>query len=205
MFTGYAHRMNKRVKIILTLMTSLSACQVALADSDGMFCQGERFMAYELQHFDSEHPHTLYILRPSVDEVVSVDRHLIPAAIGQVHGLKCEADKSVLISAFDRAIRFDLSDRDFTPEQKPEKNFDQSQLDTKLHHDERPVTVLSSWSDETYNYELHRLNYIFPETGSHDGIIEHHSVVRIVRVNKMGYFFGGSYTILETMKIETID
>lgn len=191
--------------MITSFLVLLCAPQIASADSDGMFCQGEGYMAYELRHFDSSEAPKLYILKPSSgDDVVSVERHLIPEAIGQVHGLVC-TNSSVLISAFKTAARFDLSGQSFALDQEPVISTAQGRLNKQAYPHMPPVVLLPSWSDDSYQYAFHQVNYMFPEKGNHDGLIEHHSINRIVRINKAGHYVDGSHTILEGMKIETID
>jgi len=198
-------------KISLIIIVSIAALfcttQKAVADSDGMFCHGNGYIAYELRHFDSTGIHTLYILKPSssADTVVSVESYLIPEVIGQVHSLICEANKSVLISAFNTASRFDLSEQTFMADQKPIKTTKQRHLDMKSYGHISPVMILPDWGTDIHQYELHQLHYMFPEKGSHNGVIEHHSINRIVRVGREGHYIDGSYIFAERMKIETID
>jgi len=198
--------LNKTIKSVIFLIALLLAPQFAFADSDGMLCIGERFIAYELRHFDSDGQHTLYILRPTTnDNVVSVETFNIPETVGQVHGLSCKTDKSVLISGFNEGVRFDLSAQAFQGGESPKRNAHQDHLMQSSMNSNDPVRILTDWNSETHQYQFHQLGYAFPPTGHHDGIIEHHSISRIVRINKTGRWVDGSHTILGSMRIETID
>ena len=194
------------LKLIIALGLVISLPQMAAADSDGLLCQGNGFLAYELRHFDSDGIHRLYIVKPSDGASAIVQtQHIIPETVGQVHALSCSEDSSVLVSAFKTAARFSLANGVFTSGQTPEKNSDQKRLGPRPNAAKPQIKILEDWGTKTHQFELHQLSYMFPETGNQNGIIEHHSIDRIVRINKAGHFFDGAHTLLEDMKIETID
>ncbi len=194
------HSGRVRLRAILCLVALLCIPHTANADSDGLYCQGKAYIAYELRHFESDGKHTLYILKPTHDEAaVSVNAIPIPKEIKQAHGLTCE-DNNVLISAHMSAARFNLSDRTFTLGQEPVVSIEQNRLDISFNSDVPPVTPLSEWSNDTHRYQFHRVYYAFPE----NGIIQHYSINRIVRVNKELQSVEGMYTV-DRMHIETID
>jgi hypothetical protein len=95
-----------------------------LADSDGYFCAGTGYLAYEFS-FSKEMPHTLFVIH--FDSNIGI---LNPKTVRmddfQVHGMKCGRG-IVELQAFDKSYFFDVSDRTKQPIALPKP---QLQLDT---------------------------------------------------------------------------
>ncbi len=98
--------MPRTKNVLLTLL--LAACP-ALADSDGYYCIGDGYLAYELRELASTQPtHTLRIVA-----VGGPDGIAKPATLAledfQVHGMKCRRDDVILLGS-DKSYTVDVSD-----------------------------------------------------------------------------------------------
>lgn len=75
------------------------------ADSDGYFCVGPTYLAYEIKVESDPPAHHLYIVRAAVDGTLRKARRTIPDF--QVHGMRCESDV-VLLDGWDATYEIDL-------------------------------------------------------------------------------------------------
>lgn len=77
----------------------------AAADSDGYFCIGPHYLAYETRLGADDTGHSLHIVRLAEDGTVRRARRTIPDF--QVHGMSCEAD-IVMLDGWDATYEIDL-------------------------------------------------------------------------------------------------
>ena len=101
------------VKIILegTALGLLLGMTVvsAQADSDGYYCSGDDYLAYEFRFTDGGTTHRLYLVRFSAEEGMAGPVELSLPEF-QVHGMRC-AEDSVEVLGWDSVYRVDLRDR----------------------------------------------------------------------------------------------
>ena len=82
------------------------AATAARADSDGSYCAGPGYVAYELQFSMNVTTHELRVVRVGGGRI---DKPLvIPLPVFQVHGMTC-GENAVTIQGFDTVDRVDLS------------------------------------------------------------------------------------------------
>lgn len=99
-------------KILSTLVLSLGAFLPplsALADSDGYYCIGPGYVAYErrFEKFDGEPRHTLYKVTFSSKKFGDTQSVVLPDF--QTHGLKCNPD-GVEVASWEEIFRIGFAD-----------------------------------------------------------------------------------------------
>lgn len=78
----------------------------AMADSDGWYCHGPGYIAYELQFSMGVAAHELHIVRVGGGRIV--EPVMAPLEIFQVHGMTCGVD-TITISGFDTRHTVDMT------------------------------------------------------------------------------------------------
>jgi hypothetical protein len=82
-------------------LLGLALAPEAWADSDGYFCVGAGYLAYELREWSApEGTHVLKVVRVGQPDGVS-EPATLPLADFQVHGMRCEA-KRIVVLGWDR-------------------------------------------------------------------------------------------------------
>jgi hypothetical protein len=121
--------------LMVTLLFSWPA--VALADSDGYYCAGRGYLAYETRFAASGTQHVLHILRFSRADGIG-QLQLIPLDDFQTHGMSC-GDRSIELAAWSTRYLVDLS----VPEQPRIKT-----ENAAFESQKTPQLNLGNWSRE---------------------------------------------------------
>ena len=82
--------------LFVLALTACGAARAARADSDGYYCVGPNYIAYELQLAQHEHNHSLHVFRLNDSTGISA-RTTIVLPRFQVHGMRCEPDAIKLL------------------------------------------------------------------------------------------------------------
>ena len=81
--------------VILALVT-LGFARVARADSDGYYCIGPRYLAYELALSHPRQAHVLYVVQLGGSHGIG-QRATLELPLFQVHGMRCRSDAVELL------------------------------------------------------------------------------------------------------------
>ena len=209
--------MQNRLKLGLALIVLFTINPAAaIADSDGYFCIGENYLAYEFQlgrhrtnssaYHDEGHILTIARASGSMNDVVAIEE--IPLESFQTHGMVCE-DGSVTIFSFKNAFRVDLSDNSVSEVSDAREGLGQLQTPTlgaqpsPTMRTEVKVFPLENWSDK-HDYELHITHHTISDKDDAGSGLRHYTLSRIVRISP-GYDHAGSYVIFDGFHSETID
>lgn len=181
------------------LCTVLSS--TAKADSDGAYCIGLNYIAFEKY---SEDGRNLHIAKTDAQHGVSLKAYIIPENQSWWR-LNCE-EAEVILNAYDSALKFDLTSQNFSKTAPLETRTVQKRWGgPHPQGGTSEVLSLKDWSSDGSDYQLHTLTYIYPETGNIDGLIEHHTVARIVRLEKDSRNLKASHDLYSKVFIETVD
>ena len=170
--------------ILLLVLT-----RAASADSDGYFCIGKGYLAWELREWSApERRHVLRVLFVGGIDGVSEVR-TAPLDDYQVHGMTCRASEIVLIS-WDRKVTLTLAGSD-APRVTSVETFPAGRIPAGYEANslgairtERTLEVPSSRKDRQY---LLRIHYSEKLGGSdHAGVRFHESTATLVEKNEDG-------------------
>ena len=194
---------SRRIPVISLAATLVSQAS-AYADSDGYFCVGEGYVAYEMAFSVPVNGHTLRIMTPDEEQVAT--RRDISLSDFQVHGMACLED-AVLLRDFSGVFIVDLATGEVTrakakssPElAKPARSLVDGR--SLRRGDEVHVEIISlpGWSEDAVD-ELHIISY---EAHPHSASIQHHTVSQIVRTHAHG--FVDTQLIYAGAQLETVD
>jgi hypothetical protein len=108
----------KRIRILALAVLATANPGVAHADSDGYYCIGPSYLAYQFA-MASVAPHLLYVIRTNGPEGIP-EPAVLELPQFQVHGMRC-GDRSIDVAAFTAAYRvmLDESDRPIRYEVQP--------------------------------------------------------------------------------------
>lgn len=99
-----------KTNALLLGLALLLVAGAASADSDGYFCSGAGYLAYELREWSApERRHVLKIVFVGGADGIS-DPRTVALDDFQLHGMKCDPDRVVLLG-WDRSYTVALSDR----------------------------------------------------------------------------------------------
>ena len=98
----------KTMSVLLLVFATLLVARAASADSDTYFCDGPGYLAYELREWSApERRHVLKIVFVGGADGIS-DPQTVPLDDFQLHGMKCEP-RRILLLGWDRSFTVALS------------------------------------------------------------------------------------------------
>lgn len=86
--------MERRLAVILAAVVLTTASATLVADSDGYYCAGPDYLAWETRGFHTDGVHRLHFLRLTADGPAPRSTVVLPDF--QLHGMRCEADALTL-------------------------------------------------------------------------------------------------------------
>jgi hypothetical protein len=120
---------------LVTIAVLLSWPAAAHADSDGYYCAGRGYLAYETRFGASETTHVLHVIRFSPSRGISQAQD-IPLPEFQTHGMRC-GDDAIELAGFTARYVVDLSLPD-----RPATMMENVALDSERP----PATNLGNWA-----------------------------------------------------------
>jgi hypothetical protein len=166
------------------LLFALGGADAARADSDGTFCAGPGYVAYELRGWSTaSRQHELRIVRVGGEARIAE-----PVTSGldefQVHGMRCEKDRVVLMGwdrkysvALGRPMRIEVEA--ITPGEMP-AGYEASAFSNR--NGPKIVGIPSQVDDRAYAIQIVRQeeNHVAPGKG---GVVVHRTRARIVELD----------------------
>ena len=156
-----------RIRACLGFLAMVCVAAPAWADSDGYYCLGPGYLAYELQTSMGVAEHELRLMRVGTGIADSIT---VPLPPFQVHGMHC-TEHRVLISGFDRHYAVDLAR---TPPRLDETGARaSSEAARNLGHWSQAGVVDIEASDPDHRYHLVITKADRRIGGASGGVIEH--------------------------------
>ena len=186
---------------LVTIAVLLSCPAAARADSDGYYCAGRGYVAYETRFGVSEPNHVLHVVRFSRSTGISQTQD-IPLADFQTHGMRC-GDRVIELAAFTARYLVDIS----VPEQ-PRTTTEDAVLDPQR----TPQMNLGNWGrsgvseldadGQQGEFQLVISRVSRPVAGG----IEHYTVTELIRREpRPGGRILTSKRLFEGIFLETVD
>lgn len=172
----------------------------AFADSDGSFCLGKGYLAFESGLFESKH--VLTILRPADGDKI-VDKTTTALKDDMVHSISCK-DNQIDVYYWNELCSMQFGSPDFKCTPNDNKGFPSSMNFRELAFtdNDKPlqqkILPLTNWGK---NYELHMLGYEY----NFEGSIQHFSITRIVKYGESQSRILGTYNVYDGYYFEPID
>ena len=185
----------------LVVLASLAPA-AARADSDGYYCAGRGYIAYEMSLSQAPGRHLLYVVRFSHAGAFT---HLAPIPLGdfQVHGMKCDAG-AVTLEAWDAGYLVDLSTPDHpTVTRRPAVSPRPPEPPNLGHWAKAGVVDLPDSAGATGEFQLVIAQAHHPVSGG----VEHFTITEVVQRNPgPGTLrFVASLRLFEGVFLETAD
>ena len=161
----------------------------ASADSDGYFCISDGYLAYELREWSApEQRHVLRIIFVGGSEGIS-DPGTVPLDDFQLHGMKCEPDRIVILS-WDRKYTLGPSDQG-RPQIRSVEPFQAGRIPKDHPADSltgsrqsRSISITSSRKERTYQLQIaYRENRT---TTGQGGVILHETTSTLIEKDLSG-------------------
>lgn len=194
----------KHMPIIAFIVATIWFASAANADSDGTYCIGKNYIAYE--SWFSKPNHTLTLLQPikGKEIVKSTD---IRIEEEQIHGMECK-DGLVEIYYYDRVCRTNVDSIKSECSKLSEKKFPKSDSFSYLgfvRNDNLVQFKIIPLPDWPGDYELHLIGYEHRKGHEHGASIQHYGIARIVKSKELYSQIEGMYEIFNDHFYESID
>lgn len=188
-----------RICYAIAIVAMGALAQPVRGDSDGYFCTGRGYIAYETQLVSPSGKHELHIIRFSTAEGITA----IPAVEldrFQVHGMRCHQDEVELVG-WNETFTVDLSDTTVTSRAGGAAGRRNGATQNLGHWSRPQVVELEACGADQFQLVIAR----FSDGGKNKGI-EHHTVSRVIqRRPEVGGEIVHSLQLFEGVFHETID
>jgi len=190
----------------LLLSSLFGLTSSAQADSDGYYCAGRGYLAYQFSEISTPAQQTLYLLELDPEKGISPPR-TFPLEPFQVHGMRC-LDQAVDLLAWDRIHRIGLDDQpepridqvEPQPEDSIFPDFTSENLGRWAHASQ---TVPLKTADGPLNFELVIEHQTDSETTRAPGLIRHQVRSFLRQTNAKGVVL--EQDIFSGSRQETVD
>jgi len=188
----------------LALAATAFTTSQARSDSDGYFCVGEGYIAYEMAYSIPTDGHQLSILTPASDKIAAQRDISLPKF--QVHGMVCEED-AIILRDFSGIFIVDL-DTEVVTRGKAKAGPALAAQPGNLVHGRwgnlakemnSQIIPLPGWPENSI-YELHIVNY---QVRPNKHLILHYTISQLIRINESTFAEG--QLIYSGNQQETID
>ncbi len=176
----------------------------AAADSDGYFCTGRGYLAYETRFATTPSRHELHVVRFSTTRGIVADQPVILDDF-QVHGMRCLPSKVELVG-WTMTYSVDISGSRQQPPRTVEsglRGVDQGKATDNLGRLSKPqVVTLEADGEDRFQLVIARVSQRV------SGGLEHHTVSRLIRrgaTRRPGREILDSLQLFEGVFLETID
>lgn len=188
-----------RICYVIAVVAMGALAQPVRGDSDGYFCTGRGYIAFETQLRSPADKHELHIIRFSTAEGITA-MPAVELARFQVHGMRCHQSEVELVG-WNETFTVDLSDFTVTSRAGGAAGGRNGAAENLGHWSRAQVIELEACGADQFQLVIAR----FSDGGKNQGI-EHHIVSRVIqRRPQMGGEIVRSLQLFEGVFHETID
>lgn len=186
-----------RIPLPIVIMVMCLVTASVHADSDGYFCTGRGYLAFETRLGTPPAKHELHIVRFSTAEGII----LLPAVEldnFQVHGMRCRVNE-IDVVGWNRTYTVNLADQSIASRAGGAESGTTTRGDNLGHWSRPTVLELDAAGADRFQLVIARVS-----DGSKAGGIEHHTVSRVVHRRRHGEQIIRSLQLFEGVFHETV-